>query len=145
MTKIETLARKIKDCHGSGDYYKAGMLINKGRHWNMKINDISQHVGLSIPTISNLSAISKRSTPLMIRYAKTQKVSYKALRDIIRVPELYRDIILEKVVSKEITTKMITGIKKEVEIHMERKAPIDINKIIDNVHNHHYNNLPDRS
>ena len=129
--QIEIISKQIRDTHASGNFIKTGRLINKARFQKFKINQISEHTELSIPTISNLSTISKRLTPKMIRYVEQNKLSFKALRDIVRIPEVFREMVVDEVVSRNLNAKMISDVKKKIVWSMEQRKPIELKELID--------------
>ena len=89
--------------------------------------------GLSIGVIIKLTSptISKRLTPKMIRYVDQKKLSFKALRDIVRIPEVFREMVVDEVVSRNLNTRMISDVKKKIVWSMERRIPIELKELID--------------
>ena len=131
--QLELITTQIKNTHASGNFIKTGRLINKARFQKFKISQISEYTDLSIPTISNLSTVSKRLTPKMIRYVEQKKISFKALRDIVRIPELFREMVVDEVVERNLNTRTISELKKRIVTDMEQRKPIELKELIDSL------------
>jgi hypothetical protein len=143
--QIEIITKKIKGTHAKGNFIKTGKLINQARFHKFKINQISEYTNLSIPTLSNLSTISKRLTPKMVKYVEQKKLSFKALRDIVRIPEAFREMVVDAVVERNLTTRMISELKKRIVSDMEQRKPIELKELIDTLNDGHLKPTPKKN
>ena len=86
----ENFAEQIVRAHKEGNFILAGEIINEARSQNIKIQTLAIISDMSTSNLSNLSTVAERATGEMRRWAKQGKLSFKALREIVRMPKQCR-------------------------------------------------------
>lgn len=116
MTTItDTYARKILKANGSRNFIYAGDLVNEARKGNITLRQLAVCTELSTSTLSNMSAVSERSTQEMRMWARDGKLSFKSLREIVRMPAVCRVYVAEKVRNGHLSSMGLGGLRKALQ------------------------------
>lgn len=113
-----------------GNFIHTGNLINEARENGVKLNQLAVSLDVSVPALSHLSVVASRSTKEMQRWASQNKLGLKALREIVRMPEKYRNEVAERFVRGEVTTWVIDDLKHRINNAHKTNQQINIKEII---------------
>ena len=116
MTTItDTYAKKILKANGSRNFIYAGDLVNEARKGNITLRQLAVCTELSTSTLSNMSAVSERSTHEMRMWARDGRLSFKSLREIVRMPAVCRVYVAEKVRNGHLSSMGLGGLRKALQ------------------------------
>ena len=121
---------RIMESQKKGDFIHTGNLINEARENGVKLNQLAVSLDVSVPALSHLSVVASRSTKEMQRWASQNKLGLKALREIVRMPEKYRNEVAERFVRGEVTTWVIDDLKHIINNAHKAGEEINIRDII---------------
>lgn len=121
---------RIMESQKKGNFIHTGNLINEARENGVKLNQLAVSLDVSVPALSHLSVVASRSTKEMQRWASQNKLGLKALREIVRMPEKYRNEVAERFVRGEVTTWVIDDLKHRINNAHKTNQQINIKEII---------------
>ena len=119
-------AHRILSARKKNNFIFAGDIINEAKRNGVRLTHLSILTDIAISTLSNMSVISKRSTVEMKRWASQGKLGFKALREIVRMPDEYQGEVAEKLVKGEFTTLVIDQLRQRLIKNHKEKKNIDL-------------------
>ena len=130
----EEYATNILTAKSANDFILAGDIINDAKAKGMKLNHLSILTDLSVATLSNLSIIAKRSTQKMKKLVDNNKLNFKALREIVRMPDEYRDEVARLIANGKFSTVFIDEVRQELnKIKKSGINGVEVHKLVGDI------------